>query len=193
MTVVKNPHLINAHLQFSCCAFFPRRFPWIVVLCGPCSSWPCWQPLLLPLLILITIPVIINQYYRLSLCLRSAAVDRGRWSHLMVVVLPFTPLTTLNIWTIPVIGIECFLHCLCCSFCTHYIHCSGRDPPPPFSLMFLPFFSPHRRGGEFSEDGGRRRLCTDCKALWGKFVICDLFSGYIQYFKLIQQWNRFNT
>jgi len=75
-----------------------------------------------------------------------------------------------------VIFIECvvnlysFIYCFCPS--------GERDPPLLLSWRFLPFFPCERVVWEFflircEVLGQGCCMCTDCKALWGEFVICE--------------------
>lgn len=68
-----------------------------------------------------------------------------------------------------VVGIEPIVHLLCCSFCTHLIH-GGLSIPEKGSLSTVLSM------WEFRDKGCR--MCTDYRALWGKFVISDF--GTIQ-------------
>jgi len=82
------------------------------------------------------------------------------------------------------------IHWMCCnSVMIHSVHMSSillsileRDPPLLLSWRVLPLFP--LKGfflffGEFflircEVKGQGCRMCTDCKALWGEFVICDI-------------------
>jgi len=92
------------------------------------------------------------------------------------------------------IWIHLFLTLESCSFCTHLLLLSilERDPPLLLSWRFLPFL-PCERVFSISWEfflircevlGPGCRMCTDCQAHWGKFVVCDIGLYKINWIKL---------
>jgi len=70
-----------------------------------------------------------------------------------------------------------------------------RDPPLFLSSRFLPFFSGkgffYFLSFSWSDvvKGQGCRMCTDCEALWGKFIICDIGQYKIYRIELVQQYS----